>query len=503
MTMRSAKRERNTRETQIAIGVVIDGTGVSQIDTGVPFFDHMLMQLSKHGAFDLEVDATGDLHIDTHHTIEDTGILLGETFRAALGDKRGVRRFASISVPLDEARIEVTVDLSGRPFFAYDVELPFGAPLGSPPFDAQLAEEFWRAFVMAAGITLHIRMVAGKNVHHIVEASFKGVARAMRDAVCVEGTGIPSTKGTLGAEDRERGDLRIIDATEPNVVAHETSAGRAAALGPIEMVALDFNGTLLADADSYVSVNVELGKELGLRNLTSDRYRRLAGTPGQDWTHPFRVVARKEENEYVLGLPREGGSGRAAPGDTMESIYQTVYEARMKEQWARWARCVDSVLAPGTRDVVSALRNDGVVVTVISTQHSAQIEPVLELAGVLDLVGSENIHGGALSKSEKMRHVAATHGTRLGRVLYVGDERKDLADATETGAQFAHVSNGVNARERVLADSESAGHRITLLDGIRQVPDVIAAVNGRASADGLINADQAMPTVSPTVPIAS
>ena len=165
--------------------------------TGLPFFDHMLDQLARHGGLGLAVKAEGDLAVDAHHTVEDTGIVLGEAFREALGDKAGVRRFASITVPLDEAAVEVVLDLSGRPFLHYDVDFPGEKILGDPPFDPQLAEEFWRAFATAAGVTLHIVMRRGRNTHHIVEASFKGVARALRDAVRVEGSALPSTKGTL------------------------------------------------------------------------------------------------------------------------------------------------------------------------------------------------------------------------------------------------------------------------------------------------------------------
>lgn len=199
---RAASKVRNTKETQIEVSVSIDGTGTVDVSTGVPFFDHMLSQLGKHGGFDLSVKAIGDLEIDTHHTVEDTGILLGEVFRQALGDKAGVRRFASISVPLDEALIDVAVDLSGRPFLQYGIDPYAGgstAKLGDPGFDPQLAEEFWRGFVMASMITLHMRQISGKNSHHIIEASFKAVARALRDAVRVEGGGVPSTKGTLNA----------------------------------------------------------------------------------------------------------------------------------------------------------------------------------------------------------------------------------------------------------------------------------------------------------------
>ncbi len=194
---REASKSRTTKETDISITLLIDGTGAVDVTTGLPFFDHMLSQLGRHGGFDLRVRATGDLEIDAHHTVEDTGILLGEVFKQALGDKAGVRRFASNRVPLDEALIDVALDLSGRPYFVYEVEFPGEKILGDPPFDPQLAEEFWRAFVTAAGLTLHVECVRGKNTHHIIEASFKAVARSLRDAVKVEGTGIPSTKGTL------------------------------------------------------------------------------------------------------------------------------------------------------------------------------------------------------------------------------------------------------------------------------------------------------------------
>ena len=195
---RIATIDRKTLETDISLTVNLDGTGAADIATGIGFLDHMLTALARHGLFDLSVRAEGDLHIDFHHTTEDVGIVLGAAFARALGDKRGIRRFASMLLPLDEALIEVALDLSGRPFLAYDLEFaPDTVGLGSPPFDPQLAEEFWRAFATAAGLTLHIRLGSGKNTHHILEASFKGVARALRDAVRLEGGGIPSTKGTL------------------------------------------------------------------------------------------------------------------------------------------------------------------------------------------------------------------------------------------------------------------------------------------------------------------
>ena len=195
--MRTASRRRDTSETRIAVEIDLDGAGRTSCRTGLPFFDHMLDQLGRHGGFDLDVAAEGDLDIDAHHTVEDTGILLGGVFAEALGDKAGVRRFASNAVPLDEALVDVALDLSGRPFLHYEVDFPGEKILGDPPFDPQLCEEFWRAFVTAAGITLHITSVRGKNTHHIIEATFKGVARALRDAVAVTGGGVPSTKGTL------------------------------------------------------------------------------------------------------------------------------------------------------------------------------------------------------------------------------------------------------------------------------------------------------------------
>jgi len=195
---RAAAKERTTKETSISVELDLDGpTGTVEASTGLPFFDHMLDQIGRHGGFDLTVKADGDLHVDAHHTVEDVGILLGQTFAEALGDKSGVRRFASGLYPLDEALIEVALDLSGRPFVVYDV--PFGEvlPLGDPPFNPEMAEHFWQSFATAAGITLHVTRKAGRNTHHVVEATFKGVARCLRDAVRVEGGGVPSTKGTL------------------------------------------------------------------------------------------------------------------------------------------------------------------------------------------------------------------------------------------------------------------------------------------------------------------
>jgi imidazoleglycerol-phosphate dehydratase len=167
------------------------------VSTGIPFYDHMLSQVGKHGGFDLSIAAKGDIHIDTHHTVEDVAITLGEAVREALGDKAGVRRFASGLYPLDEALVEIALDLSGRPFVVWDVTMPECLPLGNPAFDPQLAEHAVSSFANSAGVTLHVTLKHGTNVHHIVEAVFKGLGRCLRDAVRIEGGGVPSTKGVL------------------------------------------------------------------------------------------------------------------------------------------------------------------------------------------------------------------------------------------------------------------------------------------------------------------
>ncbi|CAN5457631.1 imidazoleglycerol-phosphate dehydratase HisB [soil metagenome] len=195
---RIATRSRTTAETAIEITIDLDGSGTTEVSTGIPFYDHMLDQLGRHGGFDLSVRAEGDLHIDTHHTVEDVAIALGETFREALGDKAGVRRFASGRYPLDEALVDVALDLSGRPFVFWHVEMPESLALGNPAFDPQLAEHAVSSFATAAAMTLHVELVRGHNVHHIVEATFKGLARCLRDAVRVDASGgVPSTKGVL------------------------------------------------------------------------------------------------------------------------------------------------------------------------------------------------------------------------------------------------------------------------------------------------------------------
>ena len=194
---RTARVTRSTKETSIEVEIDLDGSGTSDISTGIPFYDHMLDQLARHGSFDLVVRAKGDLHIDTHHTVEDVAICVGEALHRALGDKKGVRRFASGQFPLDEALVEIALDLSGRPFVAWNVELPECLPLGEPAFDPSLAEHAISSLATSALMTLHVTMKDGRNVHHIIEAAFKGLARCLRDAVRVESAGVPSTKGVL------------------------------------------------------------------------------------------------------------------------------------------------------------------------------------------------------------------------------------------------------------------------------------------------------------------
>ena len=197
MEQRTAQNSRTTKETEISVSLTIDGTGKTEISTGIPFFDHMLDQLGRHSGFDLAVNAKGDLEIDAHHTVEDVGIAIGECFKEAIGDKAGVQRFATAACPLDEALVEGALDLSGRPFLHYEIYPPGQKILSDPPFDPQLVEEFWRAFVSCADVTVHQVLVRGKTTHHIIESLFKSMARALSDAVRVRGSQIPSTKGVL------------------------------------------------------------------------------------------------------------------------------------------------------------------------------------------------------------------------------------------------------------------------------------------------------------------
>lgn len=193
---RTAEVARKTGETDIQIRIDLDGTGASAIDTGVGFFDHMLTALSRHSLIDMDIAVKGDAWVDDHHTVEDTGIALGQAIAQALGDKRGIRRFADCAVPLDEALIQCALDISGRGELFWDV--PIG-PDKVGTFDTELAQEFFCGFARQAGITLHLRELCGSNAHHIIEATFKSCARALRSAVESDPhvTGIPSTKGTL------------------------------------------------------------------------------------------------------------------------------------------------------------------------------------------------------------------------------------------------------------------------------------------------------------------
>lgn len=197
MTARTTSVERNTNETQIAIELNLDGKGLSKLQTGLPFFDHMLDQIARHGMFDLNIDAKGDLEIDAHHTVEDVGITLGQAFAKALGDKKGIRRYGHAYVPLDEALSRVVIDFSGRPGLEFRVQFP-RARVGE--FDVDLTHEFFQGFVNHASVTLHIDNLSGSNSHHIAETIFKAFGRAMRIAVGhderMHGI-VPSTKGSL------------------------------------------------------------------------------------------------------------------------------------------------------------------------------------------------------------------------------------------------------------------------------------------------------------------
>ncbi len=195
--MRTAQVTRNTLETRIVVSLDLDGTGISKLDTGVPFLDHMLDQIARHGLIDLDIQAKGDLHIDAHHTVEDTGITLGQAFAQALGDKKGIRRYGHAYVPLDEALSRVVIDLSGRPGLEYHVDYT-RARIGE--FDVDLFLEFFRGFINHAGVTLHIDNLRGINAHHQAETIFKAFGRALRMAVEADvrmGDVMPSTKGTL------------------------------------------------------------------------------------------------------------------------------------------------------------------------------------------------------------------------------------------------------------------------------------------------------------------
>ena len=195
--MRKAAIKRTTNETDIALSINLDGTGVYDIKTGIGFLDHMLDQLSRHSLIDMEIKASGDLHIDQHHTAEDVGIALGQAFREALGDKKGITRYADVHLPMDEAMTRAAVDVSGRPFLIWDVTFSRDK-VGD--FDTELFEEFFNAFAQNAGITLHIVNLYGTNNHHIAETCFKAVARALRKAVETDprqADRVPSTKGTL------------------------------------------------------------------------------------------------------------------------------------------------------------------------------------------------------------------------------------------------------------------------------------------------------------------
>lgn len=194
---REAKITRTTKETDISIALNLDGTGQTSIQTGIGFFDHMLEAFGRHGLYDLDVKAIGDLQVDGHHTVEDVGIVLGQAFAQAMGDKRGIVRFGDIALPMDETLVLAAVDISGRGALYWNMQIPYQM-VGS--FDSTLAKEFFIAFATNAGVTLHVQQLAGENVHHIIEATFKAVARALREAVATDpraADALPTTKGAL------------------------------------------------------------------------------------------------------------------------------------------------------------------------------------------------------------------------------------------------------------------------------------------------------------------
>jgi imidazoleglycerol-phosphate dehydratase len=196
MNPRRASQQRETAETSVSVEVVLDGSGMGNIETGIPFFDHMLVLLARHSLFDLTIKAKGDLTVDFHHTVEDTGIVLGATLAEALSEKTGIRRYGWARIPMDETLAQVAIDLSGRPFLEFRVPAQVG-PIGA--FDFGLVEEFSRAFAMSSAMTLHVEVEYGRNSHHIAEAIFKGVARALDMACQIDPrvTGVPSSKGRL------------------------------------------------------------------------------------------------------------------------------------------------------------------------------------------------------------------------------------------------------------------------------------------------------------------
>ncbi len=200
--MRRGRVERTTKETSVKVEIDLDGTGAATIQTGIGFFDHMLNQIARHGGFDLTVHTEGDLEIDAHHTMEDTALALGEAFAQALGDKAGIRRYGDAVIPMDEVLVQVAVDLSGRPYIVHDEPLDL-APYVGPVYPTSMTRHIFESFGQTARITLHVNVLRAArpgqrpDAHHVVEAQFKAVARALRAAVAIEGTAIPSTKGVL------------------------------------------------------------------------------------------------------------------------------------------------------------------------------------------------------------------------------------------------------------------------------------------------------------------
>lgn len=271
----------------------------------------------------------------------------------------------------------------------------------------------------------------------------------------------------------------------------------------IKVVAFDFNGTILRDTDTYVAVNVELGQSMGLKGLTAQRYRDLAGTPGRDWTHPFRVVASEESNETVLKMHKEPVNGTPSMDQTMEGKYQVIYERHMDHQKDAWSQNPDRILAPGALKTVSDLQQQGIKVVFISTQYKEQIIPLFQQSGLLPLLQDGDVIGGVSNKGVAMREVMNREGIEPSQLLYVGDERKDGVHAREAGAQFAHVASGINTPDRVKADLRE-GERAYFMDGTQNTKDLVNAINKSvANSTPMSNLEFSSTALTPSLSLAS
>lgn len=240
----------------------------------------------------------------------------------------------------------------------------------------------------------------------------------------------------------------------------------------IKIVVLDFNGTVLRDTDTYVDINVQVGKAIGLQGLTAERFKELAGTPGQDWKHAFRVVATEEGNNDVIGMINATTETASKEVPTLRSKFQEIYTQRMRGQKAIWDFSPDLILTPGCLEGIKALRQKGIQVDIISNQVSDQLFPMLEQAGVMDVLSRGDIFGGA-DKVAGIRQAAEKNGVPIEQVLFVSDERRDLDFAREAGSQFAHVSTGVNTKQEVMAHARQSGATPYFINSVADVPELV------------------------------